>query len=86
MRRVTVRTAIVLLLGLLITGSVVRAHDATPNVGTLPDAPAPLGLGSVTLPDDEAAILTLFDLLPNAIAGESETAPAGHEGDRIVRA
>ena len=77
--------ALILLSGVL-APYLAQAHTATPDAAALPDATAPLGLGSVTLPADEAAISALFDLLPNAIAGEPESTAAGLERDRIVRA
>jgi hypothetical protein len=87
MQSIVARTAVVLILlaGLPPTGFA-RAQDATPGAEALPAAVAPLGLGSVILPDDEASILALFDLLPDSIGGESGTAPATRGGDRIVRA
>lgn len=65
------------------SASMVDAQVATPDPASLPAGAAPLGLGAVTLPDDEQMILTLFGSLPGEVADETGN-PLVHAGDRIL--
>jgi hypothetical protein len=49
------------------------AQEATPTPPALPEATAPFGLGTVTLPGDETTILALFAAMPAEVAGEERT-------------
>ncbi len=76
-------SVIVALLALAPAGFV-AAQEATP-AATLPDAPAPGGLGRVQLPADRAAIAALFARLPETVAGEPRTeTDAGASADRLI--
>ena len=51
-----------------------------PDPHSLPNAVAPGGLGSVKLPEDNAGIASLFELLPTAVAGLVRSSRIGEVG------
>jgi hypothetical protein len=73
------------LIMLLLSGSAtINAQEATPSPILLPEAEAPYGLASVTLPQTEAEIEALFQAMPAAVAGQQRASTVSIEGDRIV--
>ena len=61
-----------------------EAQVATP-VATLPEAPAPDGLGRIQLPADRTEISALFARLPETVGGETRTElDANERADRLV--
>jgi len=56
----TIITLAVVLLGALIAPGAARARQATPAASPIPEQTAPLGIGTVTLPEDKASIVALF--------------------------
>ncbi len=84
MRRVSgLRSAALLVIGLLINASMVEAQQATPGLAPLPTATAPFGLGRVILPADASSIGILFARLPDAIGTEAHVV-VPESGDRLT--
>lgn len=68
----------------LLSPVAITAQEATPTLAALPEATAPLGLGSVTLPGDEAEIIALLASLPAEVAGEQRAGDPAQRDGRIV--
>ena len=82
-RILVLRSLILVILAVLMGTGSAFAQIATPGQADLPEASAPLGLGSVTLPDDEEGIEALFANLPNSVAGHHRN-PLIRASDRIL--
>ena len=72
---------------LLARSAAARQPEATavgsPAAAALPAATAPLGLGSVPLPDDRAGVEALLARMPPEVAGESRAPAPPPETDRL---
>lgn len=84
MLRVPVLVAVAIIACALI-GAPAHAQTSTPEP-SLPAATAPLGLGTVMLPDDTAGVADLFARLPATIAGEPRVEYPEQQTDRMVAA
>jgi hypothetical protein len=69
---------------LLSSVGAVRAQEATPSPAALPEAVAPLRLGTVTLAPDLAGAGALLAQLPATVAGLQRVDFANGEPDRVI--
>lgn len=61
----------------------VDAGPRTPDPSTLPEAPAPAGLGDIALPGDDSDVMAVFEALPYELLGGQLVVAAAPPG-RIV--
>lgn len=77
-------SSVIMVLVLVFSGAfIASAQVATPDPAALPEAQAPLGLGTIDLPNNAESIEMLFGSLPGNVASESGN-PLVHAGDRIL--
>jgi hypothetical protein len=81
MRRLLVA---VYLLSIAIVPVPALAQEATPSLPALPEATAPLGLGTVTLPTSEAEIIELLASLPGDLGGAAKGGEPAQRDGRVV--
>jgi hypothetical protein len=79
----TIITLVVVVLGALIAPGAALARQATPAASPVPERTAPLGLGTVTLPEDGPAIVALFKIVMRE-GNETRFAGMTTKEDRII--
>jgi hypothetical protein len=79
----TTITLAVVLLGALVSPAATAARQATPAASPIPERTAPLGLGTIALPEDGPAIVALFKIVMRE-GNETRFAGMTTEKDRIT--
>lgn len=87
MARVPVLASIVIALVCVLMGpDLVRAQHSSPEPPVLPEATAPLGLATVSLPEDFAGIAQLFEQFPAELADQPRVVMSNEQDDGVIAA